>query len=69
MVTVVDAANLLKDYASTDFLSQRGEALDGDKRAALEADLRALLDTFNTARDGTFVAPGGYLEVVVTREA
>ncbi len=27
MVTVVDAANLLKDYASTDFLRDRGESL------------------------------------------
>ena len=27
MVTVVDAANLLRDYASTDFLKDRGEAL------------------------------------------
>ncbi|HEY2875853.1 MAG TPA: class I SAM-dependent methyltransferase [Reyranella sp.] len=44
-------------------------ALDGGKRAALEADLRALLDTFNKAHDGTFVAPSDYLEVVVTREA
>ena len=44
-------------------------ALEGGKRAALEADLRALLDSVNEARDGTFVAPGAYLEVVVTREA
>ncbi|MBR0874308.1 zinc metallochaperone GTPase ZigA [Bradyrhizobium tropiciagri] len=36
MVTVVDAANLLKDYASTDFLSQRGEALDGDTRTLVD---------------------------------
>ncbi|MCP1829971.1 G3E family GTPase [Bradyrhizobium sp. USDA 4532] len=36
MVTVVDAANLLKDYASTDFLAQRGEALDGDKRTLVD---------------------------------
>ncbi len=43
-------------------------ALEGGKRAALEADLRALLDTFNSARDGTLVASGDYLEVVVTRE-
>ena len=42
-------------------------ALEGDKRAALKADLRALLDSFNEARDGTLVAPGDYLEVVVTR--
>ena len=42
-------------------------ALGGDKRTALEADLRTLLDTFNEARDGTLVAPGDYLEVVVTR--
>jgi SAM-dependent methyltransferase len=44
-------------------------ALEGSKRAALEADLRALLDTFNDARDGTLVAPSDYLEVVATREA
>lgn len=44
-------------------------ALEGGKRAALEADLRALLDAFNDARDGTLVAPSDYLEVVVTREA
>lgn len=43
-------------------------ALEGGKRATLEADLRSLLDTFNNARDGTLVVPGGYLEVVVTRE-
>jgi G3E family GTPase len=34
MVTVVDAVNLLKDYASTEFLSDRGEtAGEGDTRA------------------------------------
>jgi len=44
-------------------------ALEGSKRAALETDLRALLNTFNDARDGTLVAPSDYLEVVVTREA
>lgn len=37
MVTVVDAVNLLKDYASTDFLSDRGEtAGDGDRRAVID---------------------------------
>ncbi|MCA1392957.1 GTP-binding protein [Bradyrhizobium sp. IC3123] len=35
MVTVVDAANLLKDY-STEFLGERGEALDGDKRTLVD---------------------------------
>jgi G3E family GTPase len=30
MVTVVDAANLLKDYASTDFLTDRGQSLGDD---------------------------------------
>ncbi len=34
MVTVVDAANLLKDYSSTDFLGDRGESLgEGDDRS------------------------------------
>ncbi len=37
MVTVVDAANLLRDYASTDFLKDRGEALG-------EEDTRALVN-------------------------
>lgn len=37
MVTVVDAANLLKDYSSTDFLRDRGEvAGDGDDRALVD---------------------------------
>ncbi len=37
MVTVVDAANLLRDYASTDFLRDRGESLG-------EEDERSLVD-------------------------
>jgi G3E family GTPase len=37
MVTVVDAVNLLKDYASTEFLSDRGEtAGEGDTRAVID---------------------------------
>jgi len=37
MVTVVDAANLLKDYGSADFLSDRGEtAGDGDNRTLVD---------------------------------
>lgn len=37
MVTVVDAANLLKDYASSDFLKDRGESLgNGDNRALVD---------------------------------
>ena len=37
MVTVVDAANLLADYGSTDFLADRGEtASDGDSRAIVD---------------------------------
>lgn len=37
MVTVVDAANLLKDYASHDFLRDRGEtAGDGDTRTLVD---------------------------------
>jgi hypothetical protein len=42
-------------------------AIDPEARDALEADLYALLDTFNTAEDGTLVVPGEYLEVVVTK--
>jgi G3E family GTPase len=37
MVTVVDAANLLADYASSDFLADRGEtAGDGDDRTLVD---------------------------------
>lgn len=37
MVTVVDAANLLKDYSSSDFLRDRGEtAGEGDDRALVD---------------------------------
>ncbi|MFY8038574.1 MAG: zinc metallochaperone GTPase ZigA [Bosea sp. (in: a-proteobacteria)] len=37
MVTVVDAANLLKDYSSSDFLRDRGETTgDGDDRALVD---------------------------------
>ena len=43
-------------------------ALDSDGRKALEADIHALLDTFNDATDGTLVAPSEYLEVVITKK-
>jgi len=37
MVTVVDAANLLKDYSSRDFLRDRGESIgDDDKRTLVD---------------------------------
>jgi len=42
-------------------------ALDQAKRDALEADIYALLDEVNVAKDGTLVAPSEYLEVVITR--
>src|SRR5580698_5481772 len=35
MVTVVDAVNLLKDYASTEFLEDRGESLGEDDKRTL----------------------------------
>ena len=43
------------------------EAIDQPARAALEADLQALLAEFNTATDGTLVIPSEYLEVTVMR--
>ncbi len=42
-------------------------AIDAPAQKALEADLLALLDSGNIARDGTLVLPSEYLEVVVTR--
>ena len=44
-------------------------AIDPPAREALEADIFALLDKFNTAKDGTLVAPSEYLEVVITKKA
>jgi hypothetical protein len=42
-------------------------AVDPPAREALAADLDALLDRFNIAKDGTLVIPSEYLEVVLTR--
>lgn len=42
-------------------------ALDASGKQAFEADLQALLDRYNESDDGTLVAPGEYLEVVITR--
>jgi len=44
-------------------------AIDAKAQQALEADVYALIDTFNTAKDGTFVVPGEYLEVVITKRS
>jgi ubiquinone/menaquinone biosynthesis C-methylase UbiE len=44
-------------------------ALDPEAREALEADLYALIDRFNVARDGTLVVPGEYLEAVITKRS
>lgn len=42
-------------------------ALAPEGQAALAADLTALVERFNVARDGTLVVPGTYLEAVITR--
>ena len=42
-------------------------AIDPKAQEALEAELLALLDTFDVARDGTLVVPSEYLEVIVTK--
>ncbi len=44
-------------------------ALDPESRLALEEDILALMARFNTASDGTLVAPSDYLEVVVAKNA
>ena len=43
------------------------EAL-GEKGAALETDLRALLQQMNTATDGTLVVPADYVDVVIRKK-
>ncbi|HVC10352.1 MAG TPA: class I SAM-dependent methyltransferase [Burkholderiales bacterium] len=42
-------------------------ALEEGKRAALLADMQALIGRLNRADDGTMVVPGEYLEVVIVR--
>ncbi len=42
-------------------------ALAPAAHSALERDLRALIEAFNTSGDASMVVPGEYLEVVVTR--
>jgi ubiquinone/menaquinone biosynthesis C-methylase UbiE len=44
-------------------------AIDPEVRESLEADLYALLDTFNVVEDGTLVIPSEYLEVVITKRS
>ncbi|OIQ69859.1 hypothetical protein GALL_485370 [mine drainage metagenome] len=40
-------------------------ALDADKQQALAADLTALAERFNRAKDGTLMGPSEYLEVII----
>lgn len=42
-------------------------ALEGDSQQALQRDLRAVLDRFNTQSDGTLVAPAEYAEVIIRK--
>jgi ubiquinone/menaquinone biosynthesis C-methylase UbiE len=42
-------------------------ALPAEGQAALAADITALIGRFNTAKDGTMVVPGEYLEVVIVK--
>jgi SAM-dependent methyltransferase len=42
-------------------------ALDAHGQAALEADLLALIATFNTAKDGQMRAPSDYAEIVIVK--
>ena len=44
-------------------------AIDPDAGVRLEAEIYDLLAEFNIARDGTLVAAGEYLEVVITKNA
>lgn len=43
-------------------------AIEPAARAALSADLLALVERFNGATDGTMVVPGEYLEFIATRQ-
>lgn len=43
------------------------ETLDAEAGQALRADILALIDAHNRAKDGTMVVPSEYLEIVITR--
>lgn len=43
-------------------------ALDAAEQKGLHKDLLALIDGMNTAKDGTMVVPGEYLEVVIVKK-
>ncbi len=45
------------------------EAIDAQKRPALEADLLDLLNRLNVAKDGTLVVPSEYLEAVIAKKS
>jgi SAM-dependent methyltransferase len=44
-------------------------AIDATAQQQLQADLLALIDKFNVAKDGTLVIPSEYLEIVITKRA
>jgi SAM-dependent methyltransferase len=44
-------------------------AIDATAQQQLQADLLALIDKFNLAKDGTLVIPSEYLEIVITKRA
>jgi len=44
-------------------------AIDMVAQQKLQADILALIDQFNVAKDGTLVIPSEYLEIVITKRA
>src|SRR5215510_5233713 len=44
-------------------------AIDAAAQRKLQADILALIDQFNVAKDGTLVIPSEYLEIVITKQA
>ena len=44
-------------------------AIDAAAQQKLQADILALIDQFNVAKDGTLVIPSEYLEIVITKRA
>ena len=44
-------------------------AIDRAAQQKLQADILALIDKFNVAKDGTLVIPSEYLEIVITKRA
>ena len=57
----------MANWTTDGFIWHLFKALEPAGRDALEADLHATVERFNTAQDGSMRVPSEYAEVIVTR--